>query len=121
MEKPKYGPVCEVMWKTRIHFKYLLKQCHQREDTGQADAMAKYMHTKDTVTSWKNISKSYMNVIPNASSVNGANNPSSISAMWKTHFESLLNNVTTDVNIQNVKECLNNAGNVCNDNDNDIT
>ena len=28
-------------------------------------------------------SKSYKKVIPNASSVNGANNPSSISAIWK--------------------------------------
>ena len=27
--------------------------------------------------------------------VNGANDPTAISAMWKTHFESLLNNVTT--------------------------
>ena len=62
--------------------------------------MAKFMHTKDTVTFWKNISESYKKVIPKASSVNGANNPSSISAMWKTHFESLLNNVTTGVNIQ---------------------
>ena len=26
--------------------------------------------------------------------------------MWKTHFESLLNNVTTDANMQNVKECV---------------
>ena len=43
----------------------------------------------------------YYKVIPNAS-VNDANNPSSISAIWKTHFESLLNNVTTGVNIQNV-------------------
>ena len=41
--------------------------------------------------------------------------------MWKTHFESLLNNVTTDVNTQNVKECVNNTGNVCNDNDTHIT
>ena len=32
-----------------------------------------------------------------------------ISAMWKTHFESLLNNVTTDANMQNVKERLQNT------------
>ena len=27
MGKPKHGPICEVMRKTRLHFKYLLKQC----------------------------------------------------------------------------------------------
>ena len=57
MGKPKHGPICDysVLRKTRLHFKYLLKQCKQREDMAQADAMAKFMHTKDTVTFWKNI------------------------------------------------------------------
>ena len=41
MGKPKHGPVCELMRKTRLHFKYLLKQCQQREDMARADAMAK--------------------------------------------------------------------------------
>ena len=116
MGKPKHGPICELMRKTRLHFKYLLKQCQQREDKARADIIAKYMHTKDTVTFWKNISNSYKKVIPNASYVNGANNFSSISAMWKTHFESLLNNITTDVNRQNVKVCKKNTRNLCNDN-----
>ena len=70
-----------------------------------------HAYTIKIVTFFGKTSKSYKKVIPNASSVNGANNPSSISAMWKTHFESLLNNVTTDVNMQNVKECVNNTGN----------
>ena len=54
------------------------------------------------VNFYKNISKSYKKDIPNVSAVNGANNPTAISVMWKTHFESLLNNVTTDANMQNV-------------------
>ena len=29
--------------------------------------------------------------------------------MWKTHFELLLNNVTTNANMQNVKECVQNT------------
>ena len=122
MGKPKHGPLCELMQKTRLYFKYI-KQCEQREDMARADAMAKSMHTKDTVTFWKNIYKLYlyMKVIPKTSSVNGADNSSSISAMWKTHFESLLNNVTADENMQNVKECVNNTGNLCNDNDIHIT
>ena len=45
----------------------------------------------------------------------------SISAMWKTYLKFLLNNITTDVNMQNMKECVNNTGNLCNDNDIDYT
>ena len=39
MGKPKHGLVCELMRKTRLHFKYLLRQCQQREDMARADAM----------------------------------------------------------------------------------
>ena len=35
--------------------------------------------------------------------------------MWKTHFESLLNKVTTDAHMQYVKECLNNTEHWCYD------
>ena len=50
MGKPKHGPVCELMRKTRLHFKYLLKQCQQHEDMARADAMAKSMQAKDAVS-----------------------------------------------------------------------
>ncbi len=104
MGKPKHGPVCELMRKTRLHFKYMLKQCQQREDMARADAMAKSMQAKDA-----NLSKTYKKGIPNATNFNGANARTAISAMWKTDFESLLNNVTTYENIQNVKECVQNT------------
>ena len=32
MRTPTHGPVCELMRKTRLHFKHLLKQCRQHED-----------------------------------------------------------------------------------------
>ena len=41
--------------------------------------------------------------------------------MWKTHFESLLNNVTTDANMQNVKECVHNTEYLCYENNLVIT
>ena len=113
MGKHKHGPVCELMRKTRLYFKYLLKQCQQREDMPRADAMAKSMQAKDADSFWKNVSKTYTKGIPNATNVNGANDPTAISAMWKTHFESLLNNVTTDANMQHVKECIQNTEYLC--------
>ena len=50
--KPKHGPICELMRKTRLHFTYLLKQCQQREDMIWADAMAKSTHANDIVSQW---------------------------------------------------------------------
>ena len=109
------------MRKTRLHFKYLLKQCQQREDMARADAMAKSMQAKDAISFWKNVSKTYKKGLPNATTVNGANEPTAISAMWKTHFESLLNNVTTDANMQNVKERVHNTEYLCYENNLVIT
>ena len=39
------------------------------------------MHAKDTVSVWENVSKSYKKGIPNASTSNGANDPTAISAI----------------------------------------
>ena len=75
--------------------------------------MAKSMKAKDAVSFWKNVSKTYKKGIPNATNVNVANDPIAISAMWKTHFESLLNNVTPYANKQNVKECVQNTEYLC--------
>ena len=111
MGKPRHGPVCELMRKTRLHFKHLLKQCQQREDMARADAMAKSMQAKDADSFWENVSKTYKK--ESHTNVNGANDPMAISAMWKTHFESLLNNVTTNANMQNVKECVQNTEYLC--------
>ena len=102
MGKPKHGPVCELMRKTSLHFKHLLKQCQQREDMARADATAKSMKAKDAVSFFeKNVSKTYKKGILNAT-----NDPTALSAMWKTHFESLLN-------MQNVKECVQNTEYLC--------
>ena len=62
MGKPKQGPVCELMQKTRLPFKHLLKQCQQREEMARADAMAKSMQAKDAISFWKNVSKTYKKV-----------------------------------------------------------
>ena len=51
------------------------------------------------------MSKTYEKVTPTATTVSGATNPSSMSAMRKVHFESLLNSVKSDVNMRHVKEC----------------
>ena len=69
-----------------------------------------------TVIFLKNVFKSYKKGILNASTVNVANDPTAISAMWKTHLESLSNSVTTKANMQYVKECVQNTEHLCDGN-----
>ena len=63
MGKPKQGPICQLMRRSRLHFKYLLKQCQQREEMVRADAMAKSLHSKDVSTFWKNVSNCFENIL----------------------------------------------------------
>ena len=114
MGKPKQGPICQLMRRSRLHFKYLPKQCQQREEMVRADAMAKSLHSKDVSTFWKNVSKTYKKGVPIANVVNGANNPSSICDMWKVQFESLLNSVNSNENMKHVKDCVLNRNNFSN-------
>ena len=62
--KPRQGPICQLMRRSRLHFKYLLKQCQQREEMVRADAMAKSMHSKYVSSFWKNVSKHTRKVYP---------------------------------------------------------
>ena len=87
----------------------------------RADAMAKSMQGKDAVSFFKTYPKHTKKSLPNATNINGANEPTAISAMWKTHFESLLNSVTTDANMQNVKECVHTTEYLCYENNLVIT
>ena len=63
--KPKHGPVSELMRKSRLHFKHLLKQCQQREDMARADDMTISMQAKDSVSFvWKKYLKHTRKVYP---------------------------------------------------------
>ena len=44
------------------------------------------MHATDGVSFWKNLSTLYKTDIPNASAVNGASNPTVITAILKTQY-----------------------------------
>ena len=114
MGKPKQGPICQLMRRSMLYFKYLLKQCQQRKEMVRADTMAKSMHSKDVSSFWKRVSKTYKKGVPIANVVNGANNPSSICDIWKVQFESLLNSVNSNENMKHVKDCVLNPNNFSN-------
>ena len=96
MGKPRQGPACDIMRRTRMNFKYSLKQCQGMEDAARANAMAKSFRKKDTRSFWKSMKNHYNKSIPLATTVNGATNPLAISNLWKEHFEKLLNSVRSE-------------------------
>ena len=109
MGKPLQGPACDIMRRTRMNFKYSLKQCQGMEDAARADAMAKSFRKKDTRSFWKSVKNHYNKSIPLATTVNGATNPLAISNLWKRHFEKLLNSVRSENDkpqVNSLIECI---------------
>ena len=54
----RHGPVSDDMRRSRILFKYILKQW-QRNEESKADAMATYMRNHDMKSFWKDVSSTY--------------------------------------------------------------
>ena len=104
--KPRHGPVCELMKTTRLRFKYTLRQCQAMEETARADALAKSLAEKDTMSFWKSIKNMNRKSIPLTQTIDGATGAEDISEMWKQHYSSILNCVTNDSCRDKVKSVL---------------
>ena len=85
--RPRHGPVSDDMRRSRLRFKYILKQCQRNEEQSKADAMAKSMRSHDMKSFWKDVSSTYSRNVPLATTVNGASDPSAICDMWKKQFK----------------------------------
>ena len=94
------------MRRSRLNFKYALRQCQAMEDTARADAMAKSLQNKDARGFWKSVSKHYNKATPLATTVGGANDPEAITKVWKYHFETLLNSAKPNTSTVRVDSAL---------------
>jgi len=105
--KPRHGPVSDLMKTTRLRFKYALRQCQAKEETARADALAKSLVNKDTVSFWKSVKRMNNKTVPQANSVNGVVGSTNICDMWKEHYGVVLNSVTNTNNRDSVLATLN--------------
>ena len=96
--KPRSGPSCEEMRRSRLSFKYALRQCRVHEEQIKADKLANDLKNKDSVSFWKAVSRTSKVNTPLPENVNGACGSTNVVNMWKQHYEMLLNCVTTDIN-----------------------
>ena len=78
--RPRHGPVSDDMRRSRLQFKYILKQCQRNEDQARADAMAESMRNHDMKSFWKDVSSTNSRKLPLATTVtvNGASDPAAV-------------------------------------------
>ena len=91
--KPR-GDVTEGDMRTsRLRFKYALRQCQSNDEIMRADALARSLYCKDSVSFWKGVSGMNSSKVPLATKVGDSVGSKNIAQMWQDHFSALLNSV----------------------------
>lgn len=98
MGKPRSGPICELMRRSRLRFKYAFRQCKRQEKVERANAMAKDLESKDLRSFWNKVTQLQNKKLPIPTHVNGSHGEQDITHMWKDHYETIMNCVNNDVN-----------------------
>lgn len=89
--KPRTGPIFDLMKTSRANFKCSLRLCKSIESRAQADALARKFLCKDSTTFWKEIKRINRTKTSLANSVNNVSGDENIAAMWKRHYSNILN------------------------------
>ena len=91
--KPR-GDVTEgYMRISRLRFKYALRQCQNNDKIMRADALARSLYCKDSISFWKGVRGVNFNNIPLTTKVGDAVGSKNIIQLWQDHFSTLLNSV----------------------------
>ena len=79
---------------SRLRFKYALRQCQNNDEIMRADALARSLYCKDSVSFWKGVRGVNCNNIPSLTTkVGDAVGSKNITQLWQDHFSTLLNSV----------------------------
>ena len=95
--RPRSGPVHELMKRTRARFKYAQRLVQKNEDMLRADALAKKLSSGDARCFWKNVKNCNSGTVDNSNQIENASGTENILGMWHDHYQSLFNSVQ-DVN-----------------------
>jgi exonuclease III len=87
--KPRFGPVFDIMKRSRAIFKYSLRYCKRQENQNRADALANKMKEKDYVAFWKDIKSQQKCILSSPSSIDGAQGTDEILNMWLLHYKDI--------------------------------
>ena len=84
------------MRRTRLSFKYAIRQVKRNEDRVRADVMAKDLESKNDKSFLKKVSNINRKHLPLPNFLNGCHGEKDIANMWGDHYETLLNCVKPD-------------------------
>ena len=91
--KPRADVADGDMRTSRLRFKYALRQCQSNDEIMRADALARSLYCKDSVSFWKGVSGMNSSKVPLATKVGDSVGSKNIAQMWQDHFSALLNSV----------------------------
>jgi exonuclease III len=112
--KPKFGPVFDIMKRSRAVFKYCLRYCKRNEAQLRANATCDKMIVKDHIGFWKDIQSQQNKYVPSASVIDGVKGTDAIVNMWMNHYKNIFCNA--EYNYNDTKEITNNMSNVTDEN-----
>jgi len=87
--KPRFGPVHDLMRRTRCYFKYTLRKCKRDRNMIIADKMYDKLSHKNDRGFWSDVKKQQNKHVPLPDCINGIQGESQIVNMWKTHYEDI--------------------------------
>lgn len=89
---PKFGPIFDLMKRTRALFKLTLRECKLNKKHIIADSLAKKYLLKDRKSFWSVIQKECNNKTNvGANTINGVSGKENICNLWYKHYNKLLN------------------------------
>ena len=91
--KPRSGPVHEIMKRTRARFKYAQRLVGKNEETLRADALANKLNSGNVKCFWKAVKSCNSGVVKNSNQIENVSGTDNILNMWRDHFKSLFNSV----------------------------
>ena len=94
--KPKFGPLFDLMRRTRAKYKYAIRYCRQQEKQIQADSLAQHLSKQNFSSFWRKVSKTVSPSMCSSSKVGQATGPNDICSMWYSHYQSLFTSVGYD-------------------------
>ena len=93
--RPRSGPIYQLMRAKRAQFKSAVRKCKEVGEQKESDRLAQKLLRGDSDNFWKEIKRinAHNKPVSVAETVDGKSGTNDISAMWKDHFQKLLNSV----------------------------
>jgi len=91
--KPKSGPIFDLMQRTRARYKYSIRYCRQHKNQIQADTIAGLLTRQNFSSFWKNVSRTMSRDLSYLSKVANATGATDICNLWYTHYKTLFSSV----------------------------